>query len=318
MPRPQLKRPALQACTHYRRFLRALFIDFAPQTLFVAIRRVGRDTVQGHSAAMAPTRGRCLLAVALLATVTAAHASSPLWRPDQYPNPMSPKGVQACGRGVPSAICDADHVLTTQGANILEGEIGKIRSGQEPYVTAPCGSEGNQGFQVGGGLWPTRAAHARRCALVSPSPRRAGCSQRSIVCTRRYKGCYIVCMAALGCSLMPTSHPCIHVQAAQPPRTWRVWHAWHAAHADPQALHLVSSHPPSLSHTHTHTHANMQLQIGVAVMRRFEGGDSSDAAQIAAEFARALQGASSAARLSPGSCTNNFQPSACGNQPHAA
>lgn len=132
-------------------------------------------------------RATPLLLLWVLLSSPCCHAgASPAWSPEAFPDPW--KNMDKCGRGVRSAICDPDHVLSQevccvhgcmrdddatlsacrashlpdtyaqcsprhQGANILEGEIAKIRAGDDPYIRAPCGGH-QEGFQVrwmGGG-----------------------------------------------------------------------------------------------------------------------------------------------------------------------
>lgn len=77
----------------------------------------------------------------------AASSSTRAWTPATYPNPQ--KDLDACGRrGVPSRVCDPDGVLTLEGANMVEGAIQKIETGEEPYARMRCGELGLRGYQV--------------------------------------------------------------------------------------------------------------------------------------------------------------------------
>ncbi len=89
---------------------------------------------------------RCLIATLLLGVAVRVFAGPP-WAPDSFPNPKI--DTDKCGRGgKKSNICDPDHVLTAQGADRVEGILIEIYEGADPYVRAPCGATGLQGYQV--------------------------------------------------------------------------------------------------------------------------------------------------------------------------
>ena len=109
---------------------------------------------------------RLLLALPLLCCLVAvgtAFAATREWTPGTYPNPdLDPA---SCGRPKGMArswVCDPDGILSVESANVVEGVIKKILAGEKPYVKAPCGDAGMQGFQVC--AWPLR------CCAPQPLP----------------------------------------------------------------------------------------------------------------------------------------------------
>jgi len=58
------------------------------------------------------------------------------------PKPCSPAHTLVGNRANPSWICDVDRLLSTKGANIIEGVIKLINTGESPYVKRKCGSTG--------------------------------------------------------------------------------------------------------------------------------------------------------------------------------
>lgn len=78
----------------------------------------------------------------------AAHSLlSTTWSPSTFPNPT--RDVDKCNRrGVKSWVCDPDGVISYTTANIIEAIVQDISTGTSPYILAPCGALGNQGYQV--------------------------------------------------------------------------------------------------------------------------------------------------------------------------
>ena len=67
------------------------------------------------------------------------------WTPASFPNPK--KDVAACGRGVPSNICDPDALLTKAEADRVEGVVKDIRGGVDPFKRRKCGDD-LEGYMV--------------------------------------------------------------------------------------------------------------------------------------------------------------------------
>ncbi|KAL6754945.1 hypothetical protein V8C86DRAFT_2688347 [Haematococcus lacustris] len=89
----------------------------------------------------------CLVLCLTWHSLPGARGATFPWTPARYPNPTVDVGL--CGRGKPSWICDPDHVLSTNGANVVEGVIKLIASGEAPYVQQPCGPDRRlTGFEV--------------------------------------------------------------------------------------------------------------------------------------------------------------------------
>lgn len=83
----------------------------------------------------------------LVGTAAPTTATAKEWDASRFPNPTV--DLDACGRhGVKSWVCDPDKVLSYEGANVIEGVLKDIEAGSDPYVKMPCGTMGNQGFQV--------------------------------------------------------------------------------------------------------------------------------------------------------------------------
>jgi len=79
---------------------------------------------------------------------TAAAYGRGNWNPRTYPNPVL--DPLACGRRVPQSwVCDPDHLLSHESADVVEGLIKLINQGEDPYARAYCGSAGMVGYQVG-------------------------------------------------------------------------------------------------------------------------------------------------------------------------
>lgn len=92
------------------------------------------------------------------------------WTPASFPNPK--KDVAACGRGVPSNICDPDGLLTKAEADRVEGVVKDIREGVDPFKRRKCGDD-LEGYMVRAGRCggELRAETGLACVHVAMVPR---------------------------------------------------------------------------------------------------------------------------------------------------
>lgn len=61
-----------------------------------------------------------ILAFGLVLCITLSAASAKIWSPAEYPDPSTPEGSQACGRGsVLGFVCDPEAYLTQESADVV-------------------------------------------------------------------------------------------------------------------------------------------------------------------------------------------------------